>query len=70
MRRFSAEAFANRERAAAVLKEHEEILVALERHDAAAASRHMQATSANLLRIHHTQPISQDSPGYRDIALS
>lgn len=62
VRRFSAEAFANRERAASVLKEHEEILTALEQHDAdaaaAAASRHMQSTSTNLLRVHHKQSIS------------
>lgn len=68
VRRFSAEAFASPERAAAVLKEHEEILVALQRHDAdaaaAASSRHMQATSANLIQIHHNQSISQDATHY------
>ena len=74
VRRFSAEAFANNERAAVVVQEHEEILDALKRHDAdaaaAASARHMQATSANLLHIHHTQSISQDSSESRDITLT
>lgn len=74
VRRFSAEAFSHPDRAAAVLKEHEAIMVAVERHDAdaaaAASSRHMQSTSANLVQIHHNQSISQDSAQFGNTALA
>jgi DNA-binding GntR family transcriptional regulator len=74
VRRFSAEAFADPQRAADVVDEHAEILDALDRHDAnaaaAASSRHMQRTSANLLQIHHKQSISQDTAPGADTALA
>lgn len=56
VRRFSTEAFASKERANAVLKEHEDILEALERHDPEAAgeasSGHLRAASSHLLTLH------------------
>jgi DNA-binding GntR family transcriptional regulator len=61
VRRFSAEAFANPDRASVVVQEHERILVALEAHDpdgaAAAASAHLQAASAYLVELHLNQSV-------------
>jgi DNA-binding GntR family transcriptional regulator len=61
VRRFSAEAFANNERAAAVVGEHERILSALEAHDpdeaAAASAAHLQTASAYLVQLHLNQAV-------------
>jgi DNA-binding GntR family transcriptional regulator len=56
VRRFSSGAFSSPERSSAVLREHQAILNALERHDqdaaAAASSRHLRTASAYLVELH------------------
>ncbi len=65
VRRFSAEAFANPDRASAVVEEHERVLAALEAHDpeaaAAASSSHLQAASAYLVQLHLNQSVGAQS---------
>jgi DNA-binding GntR family transcriptional regulator len=65
VRRFSAEAFANPDRASAVVEEHERVLAALEAHDpeaaAAASSSHLQAASAYLVQLHLNQSVGTQS---------
>jgi DNA-binding GntR family transcriptional regulator len=67
VRRFSAEALANPDRASAVVEEHERILAALEARDpegaAEASSSHLQAASAYLVQLHLSQSAgTQPSP--------
>ncbi len=67
VRRFSAEAFANLDRASAVVEEHEAILDALERHDpdaaADASASHLQSASAYLVQLHLNQSVgTQPTP--------
>lgn len=56
VRRFSSGAFSSPERSTAVLREHEAIVDALERHDqdaaAAASSRHLRTASHYLVELH------------------
>ncbi len=67
VRRFSAEAFSNPDRAKAVAEEHEGILVALEAHDpegaAAASSAHLQRASAYLVQLHLDQAVGASPIG-------
>jgi DNA-binding GntR family transcriptional regulator len=67
VRRFSAEASANADRASAVVDEHERILAALEAHDpdaaAAASAAHLQTASSYLVQLHLNQAVGAVSGG-------
>ncbi len=64
VRRFSAQAFANPDRASAVVEEHERILAALRARDpdaaAAASSSHLQAASAYLVQLHLNRSVGAE----------
>jgi len=71
VRRFSTEAFASQERAAAVLAEHEEIIRAMEAHDPdlaeKVARRHVESAREFMAGRYLSQSMSDggDSAGYR-----
>lgn len=67
VRRFSSGAFSSPERSSAVLREHEAILDALERHDqdaaAAASSQHLRTASDYLVKLHLREAVHAGSDG-------
>jgi DNA-binding GntR family transcriptional regulator len=67
VRRFSSGAFSSPERSSAVLREHEAILDALERHDqdaaVAASSQHLRTASDYLVKLHLREAVHPGGDG-------
>jgi DNA-binding GntR family transcriptional regulator len=67
VRRFSSGAFSSPGRSSAVLREHEAILDALERHDqdaaAAASSQHLRTASDYLVELHLREAVTAGPEG-------
>jgi DNA-binding GntR family transcriptional regulator len=67
VRRFSSGAFSSPERSSAVLREHEAILDALERHDqdaaVAASTQHLRTASDYLVKLHLREAVHAGTDG-------